>query len=88
MESNIKEETEFLCSTCSKEPSGHINVERFITSLDKCFLTNDLKKAQEIIDFWKAEAFALNDERGRLSIVNEELGFTAAPPMQKKVLKQ
>ena len=87
MENDIRDKSEFLCSSCSKEPTGSINVERFITSLDKCFLTNDLKKAQEIIDFWKAEAFALNDERGRLSIVNEELGFYRRTADAKKGLE-
>ena len=86
MENDIRDKSEFLCSSCSKEPTGSINVERFITSLDKCFLTNDLKKAQEIIDFWKNEAFTLNDERGRLSVVNEELGFYRRTGDQKKGL--
>lgn len=63
------------CKSCSKEPVSRINVQRFISALDGCFLTNDLEKAKNVIEFWKNEAKNLNDDRGLLSIINEELGF-------------
>ena len=70
-----KKTSNFKCSGCSKEPTGQINVARFISRLDECFKTNDLEKAGNVIEFWENEATTQNDKRGLLSVINEELGF-------------
>ena len=65
----------FECSSCSKEPTRTINISRFISHLDSCFARNDLNEAVNTVKFWKNEAKALNDRRGLISVLNEELGL-------------
>ena len=76
----------FECETCSKESGRTVNVRRFITALDKCFLTDDLAGADKLIDRWKEEAIALGDERGLLTVMNEGLGFYRRTSDEKKAL--
>lgn len=63
------------CESCSKEPTDKINVVRFIAKIDECFKTNDLQKAENLIETWTNDALALNDLRGLLTVQNEGLGL-------------
>jgi len=63
------------CRSCVKEPTGRINVARFVDKLDECFARNDINAAKECIAFWQNEADKLGDRRGLLSVLNEAVGL-------------
>ncbi len=63
------------CNSCVKEPTGRINVARFLQRLDAALSRNDLAQAQDCIRFWEKEARSLQDDRGLLSVTNEALGL-------------
>jgi tetratricopeptide (TPR) repeat protein len=64
------------CSDCGrKEAPSRIPVGRVIAKLDECFATNDMDAAGRLLEYWEAEAVALGDESGELSVVNELLGY-------------
>lgn len=79
--------TQGECQSCVKEPSGRISVARFIDRLDRCFARNDLKEAGACITYWDQEARKLGDQRGLLSVVNEELGFYRRTGEEKEGLR-
>ncbi len=60
---------------CCTRAVRKIPIERFLERLDDCFAHNDLPGAGRLIDFWYAEAEQIDDRRGRLSVLNEMLGF-------------
>ncbi len=64
-----------ICSSCSKEPLGRINVSRFISKLDGYLKKNQLDSAVETVLYWEKEAADLNDLKGLLSVLNEGLGL-------------
>ena len=66
---------------------GKVDIKRFIGTIDRLFASNDLAAAERLIDTWKAEADALGDDRGKLSIVNEELGLTRRTGNRQKALE-
>ncbi len=66
----------FQCSSCQKEPTGHINVQRFIARLDRHYASGDLAGAGETLKVWEAEAISLGDDRGLLSVLNEQIGYS------------
>ncbi len=68
---------DFDCTACKKQndASSKIPVSRVIEKLDLCFKKNDLKSAEELLEYWQREALSLGDTRGELSIVNEMLGL-------------
>ncbi|MBR7093008.1 MAG: tetratricopeptide repeat protein [Clostridia bacterium] len=74
------------CSSCVREPVGRINVARFIAKLDACLARNDLPAAGKCLADWEAEARGLGDERGLLSVLNEELGYYRRTGEQDKAL--
>ena len=63
------------CTTCSKESYANVPVMRVLEKLDECFATNDLAAAGRLLEYWEREALILNDERGLLEILNEEIGY-------------
>ncbi len=65
------------CPACKKNErqNGRIPVKRIIEKLDDHFKTNDLKGAQNLLEFWQSEAVSIHDASGELSIVNELLGL-------------
>ncbi len=63
------------CKSCSKEPQTYLNIPRFIQKMDDCFARNDLDSAVKTVRFWESEARTLGDNRGLLSVLNEQLGL-------------
>ena len=69
----------FGCASCGYQaedaPLGRIEVARMTEKLDALFDRNDLDGAGRLLDYWHAEARRLRDERGELSVLNEEIGY-------------
>lgn len=63
------------CQGCSKESYATVPVLRVLEKLDECFASNDLAAAGRLLEYWEREAIILNDERGLLEILNEEIGY-------------
>ena len=63
------------CRSCSKEAGDTINVARFREKIRECFRKADLKSAGQSLEWWEAEARRMGDDRGLLTVRNEELGF-------------
>ena len=59
-----------------KGAEGRIDVGRFIAALDRCFEKNDAAAARSCLQYWEDEARRLHDERGLLTVLNEQVGFT------------
>jgi len=66
-------ENEKCC--CSKEPQGSIPINRIIDKLDSLFDRNEMDEAGRVLSYWEGEARALNDRRGLLEILSEEIGY-------------
>ena len=62
------------CS-CVKEPIGTIPIGRIIDKLDILFAHNQMDEAGDVLRYWEQEARALNDSKGLLEILSEELGY-------------
>jgi len=78
---------ELECTSCSNEPTGKINVDRFIRKLDGLIAKNDLKGAVETAEFWENEAKNCGDKCGLLSVINEELGLFRTTEDSERALK-
>lgn len=63
------------CQGCSKENINSVPIIRIITKLDAFFARNDLEGAAELLDYWNNEAKNIGDTRGRLEILNEQIGL-------------
>lgn len=68
---------DFECPSCKKQKieAKKIPIARVIEKLDEHFKTNDLSGAVRLLDYWIAEARAIGDLSGELSVVNEQLGL-------------
>ncbi len=75
------------CKSCSKENTDKVNVKRFIEKLDSFFAVNDLEGAGDFLLYWENEARLLNDNRGFLAVLNEEIGFYRRTNDAKKGIK-
>lgn len=62
------------CS-CSKEPSGTIPMMRIIEKIDDMFEKDDLQGAKRVLEYWEKEAKALNDAKGLLEVLSEQIGL-------------
>lgn len=68
----------FGCAECGGKEAGkggRIAVSRVIDRLDAFFAKNDMAGAGRHLEYWYAEARALGDLSGELSVVNELLGY-------------
>ncbi len=63
------------CSSCSKENMSRVPIIRVIQKLDEHFAHNDLESAVELLEYWNGEAKNIGDNRGRLEILNEQIGI-------------
>ena len=63
------------CESCSKEAVKGIPVQRIINKLDSLFSKNDLSEAGRLLEYWEGEARASSDERGLITILDEEIGY-------------
>ncbi len=66
---------EVKCKSCSKEIVDRVPIIRVISKLDECFSRNDLSGAKALLEHWESEARHMDDTRGLLEILNEEIGF-------------
>ncbi len=57
------------------DPLGRIPVGRVLEKADSLFDKNDYPAAGRLLDYWRAEALALQDRRGLLSIDSELVGY-------------
>lgn len=62
------------CS-CVKEPTGTIPIVRIIDKIDAMFEKDDTQGVKRVLEYWEKEAKALNDTRGLLEILSEEIGL-------------
>lgn len=67
--------------------NDRINIARFIERLDGCFNRNDMKAARECIEYWEAEARRLGDDRDRLTVLNEAVGFYRRSQKKSRALR-
>lgn len=58
-----------------KKITGKVPTDRIIGKLDELLNRNDMQGAKKHLDFWLAEAEALGDVRGQLTVINEFLGL-------------
>lgn len=63
------------CSGCSKEQQDRVPILRVITKLDELFSHNDVSGAARLLDYWSNEADMLGDTRGKLEILDEQIGL-------------
>ncbi len=63
------------CQGCSKENISKVPIIRVIQKLDELFARNDLESAVELLEYWNNEAQNIGDTRGRLEILNEQIGI-------------
>ena len=63
------------CSGCSKEQQNKVPIFRVLSKLDELFSRNDLPGAARLLDYWSREADMLGDQRGKLEILNEQIGL-------------
>lgn len=52
-----------------------IPVDRVIEKLDSYFSKNDMSSAERHLRYWLSEAEAGNDDHGRLTVLNEQIGL-------------
>ena len=63
------------CPLCSSEEITSIPVNRVIEKLDEYLNQNDYPAAEKHLQYWLAEAEASRDQRGKLSVLNEQIGL-------------
>lgn len=71
-----KEDYEEPCCPLSKpNQATHIPIGRIIEKLDEYLSRNDYSASERYLKYWLAEAEACCDDRGRLSVLNEQIGL-------------
>ena len=71
-----KEDYEEPCCPFEKpDRKETIPIGRVISRLDEYLNRNDLAAAERHLKYWRQEADLCRDERGRLSILNEQIGL-------------
>ena len=63
------------CPLCMDSAVTPIPVSRVIEKLDFYFHKNDLPSAERHLAYWKSEAQAGHDDRGLLTVLNEQAGL-------------
>ncbi|MDO4608501.1 MAG: tetratricopeptide repeat protein [Clostridia bacterium] len=63
------------CQGCSKENISRVPIIRVVQKLDEHFARNDLAGAVALLEYWNSEAVNIGDTRGRLEILNEQIGI-------------
>lgn len=72
---------------CSKEPLGSIPIMRIFDRLDMLFDKKDMAEAGRLLEYWEKEARALNDRRGLLEILSEQVGYYRSMEDKEKGLR-
>ena len=68
-------------------PSGSVPVRSVMDKLDAALSKNDYAEGERLLGYWESEARALNDKRGLLSILSEQMGFYRKTLNKEKGLK-
>lgn len=63
-----------------------IPVERIIENLDRLFDKKEFDRAEKLLEYWVGEAEKENDIRGRLTMLNEQIGFYRKNNQKEKCL--
>lgn len=74
---NPEDYLEPVCIFCrpDQDLGKPIDLRRFLTKLDEHLSRRDYDAARRHLDYWRAEAEACNDPRGRVTIENEAMGL-------------
>lgn len=64
-----------------------IPVGRVIEKLDSYLNRNDYSAAERHLEYWLAEAETGNDDRGKLTVLNEQIGFYRKTDKEAECLK-
>lgn len=64
-----------ICPLCDPNKAASIPIGRVTDKLDGYLAARDFAAAARHLDYWLTEASALRDARGRLSLLNEAVGF-------------
>ena len=75
------------CSSCSKEQQNKVPILRVISKLDDLFSKNDLSGAARLLEYWSGEADMIGDRRGKLEILNEQIGLYRRTNERDKALE-
>lgn len=71
-----KEDYEEPCCPLNMNPNiVSIPITRVMEKLDEYFSRNDYQSAEKHLKYWLAEAVTGNDVRGKLTILNEQIGL-------------
>ena len=65
-----------ICPLCRPRDATPIPVGRVIEKLDEYLNRNDYGAAEKHLQYWLAEAEAGGDARGRLAVLNEQIGLS------------
>ncbi len=66
---------ETACPFCKPQSKAGIPVARVIEKLDGYLYKRDFSAAEAHLEYWRAEAEAVGDTRGLLTVLNETVGF-------------
>ena len=82
---NKEEYEEPVCPLCPPDRGVKpIDASRMLTRLDALLDKNDIPAARRHLDFWLAEAENGNDIRGRITVLNEQMGLFRKCGMEKE----
>jgi len=65
-----------FCSVCRGRTPQRIDMGRVLTRLDRLLADNEIDAARKHLEYWRAEAIAMNDSPARLTLTNELMGFS------------
>ena len=57
------------------DAKGRVPIKRIIEKIDGLFDKNDYEEAGRLLEYWQAEAKALNDKSGELALDSELIGY-------------
>ena len=63
------------CPLCMNTDKANIPISRVLEKLDEAFSKKDFDFAERLLDNWIAEAKAIGDNQGSLSLFNEKIGL-------------
>lgn len=80
-----KEDYEEFCYTCKREK--FIPVGRILDKLDKHLAKKEFSEAERLLEYWVIEAEAIGDTAGKLTVLNEQVGFYRKTENEEKCIK-
>lgn len=74
------------CPFCMPDQKQTVPISRIVEKLDEYLFKKDFSGAKRHLEYWKTEADALGDFRGKLSILNELVGLSRKTENEKDAL--